>query len=127
MSDTPRTDAVISYGPHGYDALDGGWVRADFARQLERQRNALDAALRERDKRMSSERTNLLDRLAADGGRYVLTIALLHEEPRFGHVRDVLEPPHRRCLRVAEAYLHAFPQDEAIRVETQASRREVIV
>jgi hypothetical protein len=29
---------------------------------------------------MSSERTNLLDRLAADGGRYILTIALLPDE-----------------------------------------------
>lgn len=29
---------------------------------------------------MSSERTNLLCRLAADGGRYVLTIALLPDE-----------------------------------------------
>lgn len=49
MSDTPRTDAVEheleqgSLGGYMRRCQDGGWVEADFARQIERENAKLNA------------------------------------------------------------------------------------
>ena len=59
MSDTPSTDAVLDAAFTGDGpslSIRQAVALASLARQFERQRNALDAALRERDKQLIAAR-----------------------------------------------------------------------
>ena len=85
LSDTPRTDNV--------EAVCSGEGEKDqlylLARNLERQRNALDAALRERDKQLISAIAEC-DALLHDSGEYCKILRVLGMEEEGDAVAEII-------------------------------------